>query len=700
MARTTFPKPGAYIQGGTGASASRGADQPGGIEDRKPRDPRIRWLQEVRDQMANDRTIVTQEMRRNMSLYDDKHWETFGSNRRAPWKLPGVVNYCAWIADTKSGLMADNKPKAVFSTPRLEHLSQAELYNAAWDEWWYNEQIQRRLEAASKLAVIRKLSYLKTGFDARAYDGEGAIVAKVRDGITIYVNKEATSVLDAEILLDEYTKSVGEVYQDWPFLQGNKLIFGGYETEEEDESGEGTASAGQDARVQPAQSYVDPEGVTQHTPPYSGQTRLADYERDSRRCLIREVWTRPKGPQYETEVEEIAFTATGEVATTPKLIEFVDGHREPLRTCRMSNGMIYELPSSTVEVLKWAAQYHGGVRVIEDHDTEAVVMKKRRVSLYPNGRRMIAVGNVVADDRANPFAHGRFPYVLLRERPAVKYYPRCSIDRVASLQDCLNRIVSMIFDAAHLTANPIWRMPLNSDLADEDISNAPGVILREDLQSLKLGKRERGPDMPAYVMQYLEFIIRQIREMSGLTESATGGKFKGQQAAETVSMYQEAAGVAFRPSLRCVEEAVIELGYQFKGLVSQFYTKERIIRYEDNAGVEQEANYVGTRLTAPMQVQVKNGSMLPASPSARLNYAMQLINTPAFDIPELLKNLEEVGIIDSATRLLRRLVQEKSNPLTMWLIPALAAQQKKKAKGNGGRSARATTPSKAAERAA
>jgi len=637
-----------------------------------------------------------------MALYEDRHWETFGSNRRAPWKLPGVVNYMAWIADTKSALMADNKPKAVFTTPRSEDFWQAEILNAGWNEWWETERIQSRIESASKLAIIRKLAYFKTDFDPHANGGAGAITCKVIDGIAVYVNQEATSVHDAETLLHEYTLSAGEVFGKWPKLKGNKDAYAGYDTEEEDEAGEGSPSAGRDNLLQPASSYVDPEGILQHTPPYAAPRSRGDFEREGRRCLIREVWTRPKGSRYQTKVDEIALTVTGEPVCRRKFIAFDDGHEEPLQTVRLANGCVYELPSSTVHLLQWAGDSLGGIRVVGAEDTYEAVMVTKPVPLYPTGRRMIAVGNVVADDGANPFAHGRFPYIRLPERPATKYYPRSSIDRGASLQDCLNRIVSMIFDAAHLTANPIWRLPLNSDLADEDVTNAPGAIQREDPLSLKMGKREKGPDLPAYVMAFCEFIIRQIRELSGMTESATGGKFKGQQAAETVSMYQEAAGIAFRPSLRCVEEAIVELGTQFRGLVGQFYTKERIAHFEDDAGIEQHRAYVGTKLTAGMSMRVKAGSMLPTSPSARLNYALQLINTPAYDVPELLRSLEEYGVIDSASRMLKRLSQERSNPATMWLIPALqppGGKQKRKAKGSGGRSARGTTPQGAAQRA-
>jgi hypothetical protein len=636
-------------------------------------------------------------MRRNLALYEDKHWETFGSNRRAPWKLPGVVNYAAWIADTKSALMADNRPKATFTTPKREEAYQAEILNAAWEEWWEAVGLQSKVEIASKLAVIRKVAYLKTGYDPMAGQGKGQITCEVVDGLAVYVNREATSVDDAEILLHEFTKPVGLIIEQYPKLKGDVAIFSGYDTEDEDEQGEGSPSAGQESRIQPPQNYVDPEGVLQHTAPYAAPDSRGDFERDGKRCLVREVWTRPRGPQYQTHVEEITFTVTGEIVTEPRYIEFEDGHPEPLQTVVMSNGVVYELPLSTVLVLQFAERF-GGLHVLHAEDALEAVTHEKKVPLYPQGRRMIVVGDAVADDGCNPYAHGRFPYARLPERPATRYYPRSSIDRVASLQDCLNRIVSMVFDAAHLTANPIWRMPLNSDVADEDITNAPGAILREDPMSLKLGKREKGPDMPAYVINFIQFIISQIRELSGLTETATGGKFKGQQAAETVSMYQEAANISLRPSLRAVEQCIIDVGEQFRGLVGQFYTKERVVHFKDDGGVERHIPYLGTRLTANMHMHVKAGSMLPSSPSARLNYALQLINTPAYDIPELLRNLEEVGLIDSSTRMLKRLQQEKNNPTLQWLIPALqpaGGKQKKKAKPSGGKSARNTTPQKA-----
>jgi hypothetical protein len=103
-----------------------------------------------------------------------------------------------------------------------------------------------------------------------------------------------------------------------------------------------------------------------------------------------------------------------------------------------------------------------------------------------------------------------------------------------------------------------------------------------------------------------------------------------------------------------------------------------------------------------MKMHAKAGSGLPQSPSARLQVVQQLMATPAMDIPELLRNLEEVGVIESASSHLKRLFREKNNPLLSWLIPALSAPppggKKKNAKKNAGSSARASSAGAVAQR--
>jgi hypothetical protein len=700
MAKTNFPSPGAFIDGGVGPR-NPSPTTTGSSREKGDLDSRIRWLNSIESTARDARSVITQEMRRNMSLYEDRHWESFGSSRRAPWKLSGVLNYCAWTADRKAALLADNKPKVTYVTARREDDWQCEILNAAFDEVYEEEQLQAKLEGATKLSVIRKVAYLKTGYDPMRRHGKGGIAIQVVDGINVFVNREATSTHDCEWLLQVYTESFGVVMEKWKHLKGKPGLFIGGASENEDDQDDPASNSGGDSRIQPAQSYTDPTGATHHTAPYAAPQHDGEIARDGKRCLVREIWTRPRGPQYELEVKGLQFTVSGQVVTERKVIEFEDGHIEPLQTVVTEGNIVYELPMSTVHLMQWAADNIGGIKILSVEDTLEVVTKKVRVPLYPTGRRMIAVGNEIAEDGCNPFAHGNIPFVKFQENTSTKYYPRTTIDRIATLQDCLNRIFSMIFDAAHLTANPIWRLPLNSDLADEEVTNAPGAIQREDPNSLKMGKREAGPNMPAYVMQYMQFIISQIREIGGMTDTATGAKGKGQVSAETQSMFQEAAGVSFRPSLRLVEQSIVELGNQVRGLIGQFYTDNRYLELKQESGVERHVSFIGVRLTADMRMRAKAGSLMPTSPSARLNYVTNLMSTPAMDVPELLRNLEEVGIIESAAVLLKRLTKERNTPSLQWLIPSLqpaGGKQKKKPKPNGGKSSRGSTPQGASSR--
>ncbi len=698
MSKVTFHEAGTWISGRTGSRQT----SPDTTDDpfRKPVDARVQWLNAVVAKLKGERGPITTEMRRNMDLYDDRHWSTFGSTKRAPWKLNGVVNFIAWIADRKSALIADAKPKVTYTTTKLEDSWQCDIMNASFEEWYEEEHIQHKIEQAAKLGIIRKVAYLKPGYDPVAREGRGNAVVKIVDGINVYLNSEATSVYDAELLVEEYTEPAGRVLERWPELRYKRGIFDGGEPESDVEESETRGSGTGYTKLQPAQNYTSNSGVLTHTAPYGAPESGTDMSKEGKRCLIREVWTRPRGPRYQIELDSLDFTVAGQLVTRRKTLTFEDGHEEPLQSVTLEGNVVYELPISVVPMLHFAADNLGGLRVLDVHDALEAVLKKKKVPLYPKGRRMIVVGGEVAEDGTNPFGHGRWPYIKISEKYSARYYPRTSIDRAVSLQDCFNRIFSMVFDAAHLTANPIWRLPLNSDLADEEVTNAPGAIMREDPMSLKLGKREAGPSIPSYVLQYLDRIEHYIEKLSDLTDAATGGKFKGQQAAETVSMYQEAAGVGFRPSLRLIEQAVIELGIQYKGIVGQFYTEQRMAHLKRQAGREEHVPYIGVHLIADMRMQAKAGSMLPTSPSARLNYVLNLMSTPAMDVPELLRNLEEVGIIESASALLKRLSKERSTPALQWLIPGLQQPGggKKKPKASAGRSARGTTPQKAAGR--
>ena len=651
------PVPGSFMAGK--ANESR-VSTPPQTTDEEPLDPRVMWANRTGTRLKGTWEKQNAGMRRNMDLYRGIHWQGAGS--RPKWKYSGKINYTFYVPEQWAAILADNKPKASYATYRRDEQPEADIMTAAWEDIYTRDEWQRKIEDAIKLSRIMRKSYLRVVYDPFARQGKGDPSLSVVSGLQVWVNEEATSVDNATLLLYEYVETLGTVYARWPRLKGRLRTPSQQGASDMDES--------QSILAPPASQTVN--GVTTHSGPYNATPgTIGDHP--SGGIVVREFWMRPRGPEAQVEVDRIVWLANNKPATTQKMLTFEGGRKEPLQTVVLDNGVVYELPMSTVEVIRYC-QTVGGPKVLSAQPALRVVKRKTKVSKYPAGRRLIVVQNEVADDGANPFSHGEWPFIEVDAyRDPTKFIGISDIDQIAEMQEFLNRLYSIFLDAAILTANPIWRIPTTSDIADEDITNAPGAVQREDPLSLKIGRREKGPEMPAYLFQLLGFTISQIREISGLTEVATGGKFKGQQAAETVSMYQEAAGVRFRQGIRNVEQAIVKLGRQFAGIVAQFYTEPRMVKIRHASGIDQPVSFVGTRLTASMQMVAKSGSMLPTSPSARLNMLMEMASTPFVDIPEILRAMQEFGLIESATAMEARLERYVANPHERWKSPGLMA---------------------------
>lgn len=286
---------------------------------------------------------------------------------------------------------------------------------------------------------------------------------------------------------------------------------------------------------------------------------------------------------------------------------------------------------------------------------------------------------------------GYFPFIEIEAYPDPEaFWGLGDLDLIADAYEYYIRLFSLMYDAANLTANPIWRMPLGDEMADEDITNAPGAIQRETMNSLRYGKREPGPDMPQYVMNLLQYVKGEIRELSGLNEIASGtAKFKGQQSSETVSMYQEAAGVRFNDALHRIEQAMVKLGQQFLELMTRFYTTPHMVQLKNDAGVVDSIPLLGSYFTSPLRVEAKPGSS--RTPTQKLNGLLNLLNTgkPLIDMPEVWRQLAEAGLIDSATAMEKRIFENIKDPSKNWLItgqvPGMQGNQSTPKRAGGGK---------------
>jgi hypothetical protein len=293
--------------------------------------------------------------------------------------------------------------------------------------------------------------------------------------------------------------------------------------------------------------------------------------------------------------------------------------------------------------------------------------------------------DILADDRMNPLGYLPLVEISANSDPGGGQQGLSDVDLIADTYQQLVRIVSLVHDTAVLTGNPIERYPIGAEISNDDITNAPGGIRREDVMSLKMARREKGVELPGYILPYIKFLVEQIKELSGLTDIMMGKMPpKSQVSTETVTLGQEASGVRFRDSLAQVSRAMRTLGEQFVELMARFYTSPVMVQVKNDAGIQEATPMLGAYLTDTFTVEARAGSRQPSGPTARLNTLMSMKNSGVpMDLETVYGILEELGSIPSATAVLRRVEQLMKDPTQRWKLlgmppPGQPNQQSKK----------------------
>ena len=686
--------PGAFFTGNASGATPDNVDQGGNpftLPRRASRDPRVEWSHKTATTLKQESSTRIKEIERNVKFYNGEQWAA----NRAPWKNNVVINYAAWTCDQWTALLCDNKPRFVYEPIRLADEAKAEIATAMREFDETRNEWDRKREEAVLVSRIKKEAYYTLRYDPSINGGEGGIDLKVLSPDMVFRDSMSTSVEDANTILLEYPEAPGAILERFPKLRRKIERYQTDSWSKDDSDADEIAVPGQMVESTSGPIYNAPRHAPAAERPGGGS---------SGGVMVREWWLRPKGPKHQVKIKKLRWNAANRIATRKKFIKFKDGSLEPLQTVVTEGNVVYELPLSIVSLLQFGDEAFRGIKILGVQDALEAIMEEKMVPKYPAGRRLVIVGDHVADDGANPFAHQEIPLVHLRARVDGRTGKAVGdIDNIWKMCEFLNRLDALLLDAAIQTSNPVWIVPIDEQMSDEDLTNAPGAIIRTSPMASKLLRREQGASMPQYVMNLMQFMVGQIREISGLSETATGGKFKGQQSAETVSMYQESASVRFRQAIRLIEQAEVRLGRQYLALCSQFYHRPMLVKTKDSLGIDRHITFLGNDLTQDMLMKAKAGSGLPSSPSARMNTIMSLYKEGLIDMPEVYKVLQENGAIESAIALQKRIQYYITHPDQAWKMPQLfaqlhAADNKKGGKANtknAGRSARSTTAKKA-----
>ena len=252
---------------------------------------------------------------------------------------------------------------------------------------------------------------------------------------------------------------------------------------------------------------------------------------------------------------------------------------------------------------------------------------------FPKGGMVLIVDDTIVEACFDglPYNHGQYPFTKFDGIPSGGYYHTSAIEDFIQLQMELNRNRSQRSEARNLTSKPQWISPRGViDVAKW--RNEPGQVLE---YTPGLGKPEPMPisNLPAYVVQEEEMILRDMEDVSGQHQISRGQNPSGVTSGTAISFLQETDNSFMATVFLSIERGFKKIAKQTIQLAIQYWDIPRIVKITggDTFSVKE---LMGADIKSGTDVRVESGSSLPVSRAARIALFMDLMKTglvPATD---------------------------------------------------------------------
>lgn len=261
-----------------------------------------------------------------------------------------------------------------------------------------------------------------------------------------------------------------------------------------------------------------------------------------------------------------------------------------------------------------------------------------------------AEGVILNPDTANPFDHGKLPYVRMPLVEIGEFWSVPLMEHLGPAQIALNRLLAAAQINAELLGNPILLEDKDSGIDRTKIINRPGGRL-----SVNAGRKVewlQPPTMPPAVQQLVGFWRDTIDRISGISAVARGSNLRRREPAQAVDAVQEASFVRIRAAISNMEEALRRSANLLAANIVQYYIDPRAIPMIGPQGAENYLQLGPKHFFMPdvdpasntfediplhFDVWIEAGSSLPVSRQARTAEAQTLFFAGALPVEELLK---------------------------------------------------------------
>lgn len=267
-------------------------------------------------------------------------------------------------------------------------------------------------------------------------------------------------------------------------------------------------------------------------------------------------------------------------------------------------------------------------------------------------RKIIQIGEVIADDGSNPYTDGLFPSDMFTWHSD---FHSCwgwgDVELLKNPQELQNKIVALVVENLMLSSNAIWIGDTDA-LSKEDwikLNNAPGSYVKK-----KPGRelrREPGLPFPEYVLKVMQFLGAAKDEMTGMVDVMRGVRTGQVSSGVGIESLQLMAQALIRLRSRSVEAMDARIGRKLISRIFQYYEPEKIVELlklnRDSATIQayssellKPINQRNMQWTNDLMFRIEPGSSLGLAKTQRRIEAFKLHQAQAIDDEALLNDLE------------------------------------------------------------
>lgn len=273
----------------------------------------------------------------------------------------------------------------------------------------------------------------------------------------------------------------------------------------------------------------------------------------------------------------------------------------------------------------------------------------------PEGGMVVMIDDIIVEihNQGMPFEHGEYPFAHFGHIKREGFYRGSIIEDLIDLQRDYNKLRSQIAESRKKMAKPQLTAQKGAVTAAK-ITNEIGVLIE-----YKAGMQAPVPlalqNVPQYVLQEVDLILRDIEDISGQHEVSKGQTPAGVTAATAIAYLQESDDSFMLPSFKGVEYGFSYVARHTLLLFVEFVDTERLIKITGKNDTFSTELLSGANIKRGTDIRIEPGSSLPESKAARQAYIMDLMVNGFVDPQEGLDILQ----IGSMRKLIDNLKNDK-----------------------------------------